>query len=109
MDITPPEDGKERDIGASTEQGDCTIHANADYLRQNVPRCATADFHASAAAAGHASKSKPLFALGQHISHFPSVPCSPAAYPRFALIRGCLYKKLLEVFSPFINISLKHN
>jgi hypothetical protein len=33
----------------------------------------------------------------------------PAAYRHFAPVGGCLYKKLLELFFPFANISLKYN
>jgi hypothetical protein len=34
---------------------------------------------------------------------------SPAAYCRKALIGGCLYQKLLDLFFPFANISLKRH
>jgi hypothetical protein len=33
--------------------------------------------------------------------------CSAAAYRRFAPINGCLYKKHLDMFSPFASISAK--
>jgi hypothetical protein len=34
---------------------------------------------------------------------------APAAYQRKAPIGSCLYKKLSDLFSPFVNISLKRN
>jgi hypothetical protein len=40
---------------------------------------------------------------------FSRLACSPAAYRREALIGSFLYKKLLNLFSLFVNIFLKHN
>jgi hypothetical protein len=37
------------------------------------------------------------------------VSCSSAAYLPFAPIGGCVYKKLLDLFFPFANISLECN
>jgi hypothetical protein len=35
--------------------------------------------------------------------------CSPVAHRRFTPIGGCLYNKWPDLFSPFANVSLKHN
>jgi hypothetical protein len=40
---------------------------------------------------------------------FINATCSPAVHWREAPIGGCLYKKLLDLFCPFANISLKRN
>jgi hypothetical protein len=49
-----------------------------------------------------------MFSNGE-MPYFRTLTFSPDAYRHFAPTGGCLYKELLDLYFPFVNISLKPN